>query len=347
MRLGCFEANRDDDPGYSPVSPHQEEIDKLAATASLLNDKYSMGMILGVGNFAEVYMGYQKDSSEPVAIKKFFHRPNDSEMRRCINQEMAFFKLGLEHEHCVKTFEVVRDENTSCLVLEVMPGGDLQQRLDHRARFHEPESKNIMARILSALAFLHENRVIHRDLKPENVLFQSDMDGRAKLADFGLCHIFPADGSRTKTDGLYGTPYFVAPEIARNEWYDYKVDVWSAGVMMYYMLSGELPFFAMSSNGVLRKVKKAAYNFKDPVWNTVSFEAKDLISKMMEVDPDRRLSAAKTLDHPWLNDAAASSRPASPQDAGLPDGVRSPNRVTAADALFEANSADMQQSLLI
>lgn len=341
MRLGgCFgkeqgEDRRPQEPvpasdqrSSIPIATEAKDQDSFLIADAKLDDKYTLGHLLGEGNFAQVFMGYQKGTSEPVAIKKFYHRPNDDEMKRAIGQELKFFKMKLEHEYIVKTYEVVQDDVTSCLVLEVMAGQDLQVRLDLRDRFHEEETREIMTRIFEALAYLHARGVVHRDIKPENVLFSSDTDNRAKLADFGLCHVFPADGSRPRTDGMYGTPYYVAPEIARDEWYTTKVDMWSCGVMLYQMLGGKLPFNAMTSNGVLRKVRKASYNFNDPQWGTVSMLAKDLISKLMEVDPEKRYSAQQTLSHPWIQEGLEAARK---RAAALPDGSRSPHRVVDAN----------------
>uniref|UniRef100_A0A7S1TI29 Protein kinase domain-containing protein n=1 Tax=Compsopogon caeruleus TaxID=31354 RepID=A0A7S1TI29_9RHOD len=340
MKLGgCFGRESHDPSCHRESTPprsRRSDIAQEPESPSILNspkldEKYTLGHLLGEGNFAQVFMGYQKGTSEPVAIKKFYHRPNDGEMKRAIGQELEFFKLGLEHEFIVKTYEVVRDDATSCLVLEIMAGQDLQVRLDLRDRFHEGETREILVRIFAALSFLHSNGVMHRDIKPENILFSSDTDNRAKLADFGLCHIFPKDGSRLKTDGMYGTPYYVAPEIARDERYTAKVDMWSCGVMMYQMLGGKLPFNAMTGNGVIRKVRKGNYNFNDPQWGTVSLVAKDLISKLMEVDPEKRYSAEQALHHPWIQDGVEAAQ----KKAKLPESMRSPHRVV--DANFSDN----------
>lgn len=128
----------------------------------------------------------------------------------------------------------------------------------------------------------------HRDLKPENILIDAKAKGAIKVIDFGTSHVF--DGDNKEMNQMYGTAYYIAPEVLSGS-YTEKCDMWSIGVILYIMLSGRPPFSGHSDRDILDKVEKGIYSMSDRVWKQYSEDAKDLVKKLMEVDPEKRLSA--------------------------------------------------------
>ncbi|KAH9625705.1 hypothetical protein KSS87_004112, partial [Heliosperma pusillum] len=153
----------------------------------------------------------------------------------------------------------------------------------------------------------HSLGVMHRDLKPENFLFDStDEDAVLKSTDFGLSVFFkPGD---TFTD-VIGSPYYVAPEVLRKR-YGPEIDVWSAGVILYILLSGVPPFWAETESGIFRQILHGKLDFGSDPWPSISDSAKDLIRRMLDRDPKQRLTAYEVLCHPWIvDDTVAPDKP--------------------------------------
>ncbi|CAM9732302.1 unnamed protein product [Chrysoparadoxa australica] len=163
--------------------------------------------------------------------------------------------------------------------------------------------------MLDAVAYFHERNIVHRDLKPENVLLTTEADDAVvKIADFGFAKVCAAGCSddNTSTTGLTtqcGTPGYVAPEVLRNsaEGYNCAVDVWGMGVITYILLGGYPPFHAEKTPKLFALIKKGRFVFHDKYWSEISAEAKDLISKMLTVDVQQRITAKQALEHPWFS----------------------------------------------
>ena len=147
------------------------------------------------------------------------------------------------------------------------------------------------------MAYCHEKNVAHRDLKPENILIDSKQRGQIKVIDFGTSHVFDSDNPDMKQ--MYGTAYYIAPEVLEGK-YTAKCDMWSIGVILYIMLCGRPPFSGHNDQEILRKVSQGTYNLNDAVWKKRSAEVIDLIKKLMEKRPEKRLSAKEAIDHPWI-----------------------------------------------
>ena len=158
-----------------------------------------------------------------------------------------------------------------------------------------------MRQILSVVAYCHERNIVHRDLKPENFLLDTtDDDANLKVIDFGTAQFFTHGVHLTQK---FGTPYYIAPEVLKKN-YNHSCDVWSAGVNMYILLCGFPPFGGQTDEQILKKVSVGRYFFPSPEWDSISFEAKDLISKMLNIDLARRITAVEALQHSWLNNAS-------------------------------------------
>lgn len=181
--------------------------------------------------------------------------------------------------------------------MEYLRGGELLNAICKRDHYTENDARRVFSQLISALSYLHARRVIHRDLKPENLIladrsFTSDI----KLVDFGFSIVLDSDSSSVVTNLHCGTPGYMAPEIINNTSYSTSVDMWSSGVVLYILLSGLMPFNAKCSDLVV----SGSFTFPEPYWSTVSDNSKDLIRKLLEVDPMKRLTADQALMHPWL-----------------------------------------------
>jgi len=184
------------------------------------------------------------------------------------------------------------------IILELADGGDLFDAVVSRKFYNEKDAKVILAELASAVGYLHNRGIAHRDLKPENILLTKT--GHLKLSDFGLSRMIDSD-QMMKT--LCGTPQYLAPEIIlesegiTEKGYSKAVDIWSMGVVLYIILAGFPPFGEDSFDDI----KQGKYSFKDKRWGEVSAQAKDLISKMLTVDPTKRFTVDQIFSHPWMN----------------------------------------------
>lgn len=154
-----------------------------------------------------------------------------------------------------------------------------------------------MKQLLSCLNYCQSRNIVHRDIKPENILLESNKDfNQIKVIDFGISVVREPE---TMIKESIGTPYYIAPEVW-NKNYDEKCDVWSAGVIMYILLSGIPPFNASSDSEMKKKILEGSYSMDGKVWDEVSEEAKDLIKELLTYDKDKRWSAEEALSHPWI-----------------------------------------------
>jgi len=175
---------------------------------------------------------------------------------------------------------------------------ELFDRIVEKGAFSEKEASSICRQLFGSIAHLHSKKVAHRDLKPENILTVETPDGIVvKLSHFGFGVGFTGD---TKFQSVVGSPAYVAPEILTDEAYSESCDLWSIGVIIYVLLSGEPPFFAEAPPDLFKKIVGAEYNFDNPIWSEVSSEAKELINNLLVRDPAKRWTAEKCLKYDWV-----------------------------------------------
>lgn len=263
-----------------------------------------------MGSFAEVRIGYDKSNGQQVAIKVMKKNKRDTELMRSVECEMNFISKNIDHENIVATYDVFDTRDNLFIVMEYMPGGMLYDILANEGFFTEKNAAAVMRDLLRSVQCLHDNDIVHRDIKPENVLaLNKTWPLKVKLADFGLADFVLENSFGEKsTCGMYGTPFFVAPEVIRAETYTPAVDIWSLGVLAYNMLSGKLPFDGNNIKEVLRRVRAGRYSFPESEWGDISGEAKDFIRGLLEVDPKKRLTASEALQHTWLTSTNISER---------------------------------------
>ncbi|CAG9334218.1 unnamed protein product [Blepharisma stoltei] len=265
-----------------------------------LRDTYRIGSKLGDGAFGSVRKITHRVTGEIRAVKTIHKKTlRTEEERQTFFNEVSVLR-ALDHPNILKLYEFFQDEKNYYLITELCSGGELFDRIINNGSFSEATAAEYLRQILSVLAYCHERNVVHRDLKPENFLLDTtDPDANLKVIDFGTAQFFRPGEILTQK---FGTPYYIAPEVLRKH-YDEKCDVWSAGVNLYIFLAGYPPFGGNTDEQILRKVSTGRFSFPSPEWDSISFEAKDLISKMLTIEPGRRVSARDALRHPWMSNA--------------------------------------------
>jgi serine/threonine protein kinase len=275
------------------------------------SEKYSLmeDQELGSGAFATVYRGALLRNGRQVAIK-LIDRTRLSEATEEVMKSEAEMLKSLNHRNVIRCFDFYQEPERFIIVMELVEGGDLLTRLARKTVYSEKDARDLVEILLAAVNHCHQHDVVHRDLKLENLLLVCDRDDNMiKLADFGLAAVAT---NETSLSGFCGTPGYVAPEILELQLYGKAVDMWSAGVIVFALLGGYLPFDAES----LIKYRAACHEqvyFEPEFWAEVSVEAKDLICRLLTLDVKQRYTAAQALRHPWLKKSGSvlSRRPLS------------------------------------
>ncbi|KAF7458403.1 calcium-dependent protein kinase CDPK5 [Cryptosporidium felis] len=266
-----------------------------------INDFYELNLgNLGRGSYGSVVKAIDKQSGAQRAVKIIL-KPKLENINR-LKREILIMKR-LDHPNIIKLFEVFEDTNYLYFVMEICTGGELFDRIIKRGHFSERYAAVIMRQVFSAIAYCHSNEFMHRDLKPENLLFSdSSPNSLLKVIDWG----FAAKCPKThKFTSVVGTPYYVAPEVLYGS-YSKLCDLWSAGVILYILLCGYPPFHGKDNVEILRKVKIGQYSLEHNSWKYVSDSAKDLIRRLLMIDPNKRISAQDALNHPWIKSLISS-----------------------------------------
>ncbi|KAI7731836.1 hypothetical protein M8C21_011211 [Ambrosia artemisiifolia] len=242
-----------------------------------MNKDYVLGEELGRGRFGVVYRCFSTVSGDSFACKSIDKRLLTNPIyRECIHKEPKTLQLLNRNPNITQVHGVYEDDNYLHIVMDLCESPDLFDRISNHGRvFSEMEACSVFSQLMLAISYCHRLGIAHRDIKPENVLFNSS--GKLKLADFGLAEWFGMNAGGMMT-GVVGTPYYVAPEILSGRVYNEKVDIWSAGVVLYIMLSGVPPFYGETRAETLQAVLRG--NLQLPT-NIFKSGAKDLLMKML------------------------------------------------------------------
>lgn len=233
-------------------------------------------------------------------LPELSHQPaSDNEnTREDIFKEIDIL-VGMDHENVLNLTEYYEEGGKVYLITEVLWGGELLDAVLERGSYSEADARQCFVQLLRGIEYLHEKGVVHRDLKLENLLLAKQNDiTHIKIADFGL-----AKKAAESMDTICGTPQYVAPEVIQGTpglMYGKGVDLWSAGVVLFILLGGYPPFFDENEPALFNQIRKGHFNFDDPVWDTITPDAKDLISQLLTVDATKRLSATEALQHKWV-----------------------------------------------
>lgn len=276
-----------------------------------LKEIYSLGRKLGQGQFGTTFLCIEKATGKEFACKSIAKRklttPEDVED---VRREIQIMHHLEGHPNVIKILDAYEDAVAVHVVMELCAGGELFDRIIQRGHYTERKAAELARLIVGVVQACHSLGVMHRDLKPENFLFVSQLEEAAlKTIDFGLSVFFRP--GETFTD-VVGSPYYVAPEVLRKH-YGPECDVWSAGVIIYILLSGVPPFWDETEQGIFEQVLKGELDFISEPWPNISESAKDLVRKMLVRDPKRRLTAHEVLCHPWVQvDGVAPDKPLDP-----------------------------------
>lgn len=267
---------------------------------------YEVGVKIGEGTYATVKECKHRFTQQQLAVK-------------CVNlallnpQEQSDLQRELEllakmaHPSIVKLTEVFEYHSVVYMVQELLTGGELFEKILEKKRYTEEEAKRVVSGLAAALAYCHSMGVVHRDVKPENVLLVTREEfSPVKLVDFGFATTIPTEG---KLSLVCGTPGYVAPEMLQEGGYQEQIDNWSMGVIIYIMLAGFPPFnIDLEAPGgrerLFEQIRQGNVTFPSPYWDAVSPEAIDLVSKLLEVDPQKRCTAQQVLEHGWMHSLA-------------------------------------------
>lgn len=268
---------------------------------------YQFGNLLGEGAFAQVLLAKDRNTHEKCAIKVIKKHGYDKKEAEFMAREMEIMK-SVSHPNIVNTLDIFDTPSQLHIVLEYMQGGELFDIIAEAGSFSERQAAQVTRDVIKGVQYLHMLAIVHRDIKPENVLcVTKDWPLRVKLADFGLAD-YSVDGEiNEKQQTMIGTPGYVAPEVVKKEKYGPPVDMWAVGVLLYIMLSGKMPFYGRDDAACLRMIASGKYAMPDREWATISPEAKSLVKALLQLNPDKRLTANGALHHPWLTDPTTLS----------------------------------------
>jgi len=288
----------------------QQAEEEAAAAATALEDtpffrKYEMDMSeegkLGEGSYAVVRRGIEKENPDVQWAIKCVDKKDLTEPDLAALQDEVEILGSINHPNVMRLHESFDEPMYFYLITELVNGGELFDRIVAKEAYNEADAAQLVKIFLQTLEYLHNNCVVHRDLKPENLLLKDeDNDHEIKLADFGYAVRIDSPDFEDLIDQC-GTPGYVAPEIITHMPYGTKVDMWSAGVIIFILLGGYPPFACADQNALYEMIKTGNYEFEEDYWGHVSAEAKDLIASLLTVDPNKRLSATEALQHEWIN----------------------------------------------
>ncbi|XP_039540963.1 ribosomal protein S6 kinase alpha-3 isoform X3 [Pimephales promelas] len=272
-------------------------VQQLHRNVSQFNDAYEVKEDIGVGSYSICRRCIQKSTGMEYAVKII------NKAKRDPTDEVEILLRYGQHPNIITLKDVYDDGRSVYLVTELLKGGELLDKILRQKFFSEREASAVLYTITKTVEYLHTQGVVHRDLKPSNILYvdESGNPESIRICDFGFAKQLRAE------NGLLMTPCytanFVAPEVLKKQGYDAACDIWSLGVLLYTMLTGFTPF----ANGpedtpeeILARIGSGKFSLTGGYWNSVSLEAKDLVSKMLHVDPHQRLTAAQVLRHPWI-----------------------------------------------
>ncbi|XP_026192969.1 calcium-dependent protein kinase 2 [Cyclospora cayetanensis] len=274
----------------------------LALAGISITDLFTFAKKLGSGSFGDVHRVIEKSSGLERVIKTINKDRSQVPLEQ-IEAEIEVLK-SLDHPNIIKIFEVFDDYHNVYIVMETCEGGELLQRLidaqNRGSALTEKSVSEIMRQLMNALAYFHSKHVAHKDLKPENVLFQdSSPDSPIKVIDFGLAELFEKTDAHSKNAA--GTALYMAPEVFMR-YLSLKCDIWSAGVMMYFLLTGCLPFIGNTIEEVKDKVCNSEPDYARECAHLTG-EAVSLLKWMLIKPEDERPTATEVLKHPWFNQA--------------------------------------------
>jgi calcium-dependent protein kinase len=271
----------------------------ITTNRTTVKDSYEAVKQLGKGGYGKVYQVRHKLTGQFYACKKL-SKSNIKNLEK-FKREITILTKA-DHPNIIKLYEIFETTNSYYLIMEECHGGELfdriLERIQNNQMYSEKEAAEIIKQVVSAIEYCHKNGVAHRDIKPENLLYLKageEYNNPIKIIDFGLSQTL---NTQKKLNSKVGTAYYVAPEILAGT-YTEKCDIWSIGVILYILLSGDPPFNGSSDAIIYSKIKKLDFCYPANKWNNISREAKDLLRHMICLEGER-YSASEVISHPWF-----------------------------------------------
>lgn len=256
-------------------------------------DDFEIGRPLGTGKFGRVYLAREKRTHFIVALKVLYiSQLHKAQVEHQLRREIEI-QAHLRHPNILRLYGYFYDKTRVYIILEYAPKGELFEMLHENetsSKFDEYTAAKYIVKICDAISYCHSKHVIHRDIKPENILL--DANGEVKIADFGCAVRLFAERRST----VCGTLDYLPPEMIEGQKYDEGVDVWSIGVLLYEFLVGSPPFEAAEHHETCEKIKNVDIQFPD----FVSALAQDLIQRLLQRDPQKRMPLQEVRSHPWI-----------------------------------------------
>ncbi|XP_057764885.1 calcium-dependent protein kinase 2-like [Salvia miltiorrhiza] len=299
-------------PIPAPHTPPRQAAPKLEPNNILgkpfedVKSKYSLGKELGRGQFGVTYTCTEMATGRQYACKSILKRKLVSKNdREDMKREVHIMQHLSGQPNIVEFRGAYEDRQAVHVVMELCGGGELFDRIIAKGHYSEKDASDLCRQIVNVVHHCHFMGVMHRDLKPENFLLSSKEEkAMLKATDFGLS-VFIEEGKVYRD--IVGSAYYVAPEVLRRS-YGKEIDVWSAGVILYILLSGVPPFWAETEKGIFDAILKEEVDFDSQPWPSISNSGKDLVRKMLTKDPKKRITSSEVLEHPWIKGQASDKR---------------------------------------
>ncbi|XP_020287179.1 phosphorylase b kinase gamma catalytic chain, skeletal muscle/heart isoform isoform X2 [Pseudomyrmex gracilis] len=268
--------------------------------------KYEPKEILGRGISSTVRRCIEKETGIEYAAKiiDISNETHDDghTMKDATLQEVQILRRVAGHPYIIELHDVFESSTFIFLIFELCKNGELFDYLTSVVTLSEKKTRYIMRQVFEGIQHVHNQGIVHRDLKPENILLDDNMN--VKITDFGFARILkPGD----KLEDLCGTPGYLAPEVLKcnmfenAEGYGFEVDIWACGVIMFTLLVGCPPFWHRKQMVMLRNIMEGKYSFTSPEWSDITEAPKDLIRKLLVVDPKKRISIKDALEHSFFH----------------------------------------------
>lgn len=271
--------------------------------------------VLGSGFNGVVKMATAKDSSssQRYAVKAFKFSTIPEDKKSQLESEVEVF-LCMDHPHITRLFDVYESDDFLYLIMECMEGGELFDRVIELKTFTERDASDAVNQMLLSLNYIHSHGIVHRDLKLENFLYDKKGSNHLKLIDFGFSKMWDPN---IKMHVSCGTLAYVAPEVLQKS-YTSQCDLWSLGVIAFILLAGYMPFSG-SDREQTKKISEGKFTLKPERWNKVSTEGREFTLSLLQVDPEKRLTAKQALEHTWINNR---DRKETEVDNGIAEALR-------------------------
>ncbi|XP_078470478.1 caM kinase-like vesicle-associated protein [Lampetra planeri] len=289
---------------------------KVYSKLSDVTLKYEIGQLIKSEEYCEIYRAKDKSTGKVYACKKFIKK-DGRRVRKIANNEITILKM-VKHTNILQMVEAFETRKEHYVFLELATGREVFDWILDQGYYSEKDASLVIKQVLEAVAYLHSLGIVHRNLKLENIVYYNRLKhSKIVISDF---HLARAE------DGLIkepcGTPEYLAPEMVGRQRYGRPVDLWATGVVIYILLSGNPPFYddqdeedyENHDKNLFRKILSAEFEFDSPYWDDISDAAKELVTRLMDVDQNTRITAQEAIAHPWVSGNAAS-------DKNIKDGV--------------------------